>query len=152
MSFFKEGEYSEVINGSIKRWYNDRGDISSDSKGLAICGGLMKQSNQGVLLKWTQVAKRIDELIRQNKYLSPEEILQLDRYEKHELARNIVSFYSNKSRDNIMLFSGDPVMDYNGCVREIEEKLESDVLVEQIRNDMIAVFAQMEKKDTPQYR
>ena len=132
--------------------YNDRGDISSDSKGLAICGGLMKQSNQGVLLKWTQVAKRIDELIRQNKYLSAEEILQLDRYEKHELARNIVSFYSNKNRENIMLFSGDPVMDYSGCVKEIEEKLEHADIVERIKNDMIRLFAQMEKTNTPQYR
>lgn len=45
--------------------------------------------NEKVLLKWTDVAKRIDTLIREDKYLSKEEQNLLDWYEKCQIASAI---------------------------------------------------------------
>lgn len=48
--------------------YGSRIEKNSDGKGLAIGGDLINKSDM-VLLTWTDVAKRIDTLIRNDKYL-----------------------------------------------------------------------------------
>ena len=124
---------------------NDRGEVWSDSKGLAICGGLMKRSNQAVLLKWTQVARRIDELIKQNKYLTSEEALQLDRYEKRQIAVCINGFYDHYNRDR-------SVLGVNLGVQDIEKNLDDKNFVESVRENMVELFSQIPKDDSPRYR
>ncbi|MBP5236809.1 MAG: hypothetical protein J6128_04665, partial [Clostridia bacterium] len=66
--------------------YNDRGNRSHDGKGLSIAGGLDKFNSRDVLLSWSQVAKRVDDLIRKNRYLISKEVEQLDFYEKKQVA------------------------------------------------------------------
>ena len=63
-----------------------------DSKGWVIYGGL-QNSSMGMHLKWSQVAKRIDELIRQGKYLTDEDKAEMDNYERHEVAYYIKRFF-----------------------------------------------------------
>ena len=105
----------------------------------------MKRSNQAVLLKWTQVARRIDELIKQNKYLTPEESLQLDRYEKRQIAVCINGFYDHYNRDR-------SVLGLNLDVRDIEKNLDDKNFVESVRQNMVELFSQIPKDDSPRYR
>lgn len=52
-----------------------------------------------MLLSWAQVANRIDELIRSDRYLTAKEVEHLDAYEKEQIARRIVNFYYGKSAE-----------------------------------------------------
>ena len=59
----------------------------------------MQTRETGILLKWNQAAKRIDDLIRQGRYLTEFEKTDLDRYEREKIAWDIKNFYSNKMLD-----------------------------------------------------
>lgn len=58
------GGHSHAVSGS------DHSDESHDAKGIK----LQKADCQPVLLNWSQVATQIDQLIRRERYLTPEEI------------------------------------------------------------------------------
>ena len=103
--------------------YNDRGETESSGKGLAICGGLMKNSDQKILLKWSQVAKRIDELIRQDKYLGETEKTLLDSFEARRIAQEIIYFYSSKTLDIIRPYDGDSIGDFWKVVDQLEKQV-----------------------------
>ena len=119
--------------------YNHRGDVSSDGKGLAICGGLMKQGNQTVVLKWTQVAKRIDELIRAGKYLSEKDKANLDNYERREIAQNIRSFYYHVPEGTPLPFTKGGLFDYTKEAEDIEKQIESKERLDEIVDMMLEV-------------
>ena len=89
---FLSGEYG--IGGS----YGDRIMEEHSGKGLLIGGGL-DSCGSGTLLTWSKVADRIDDLIRENRYLSRQEIKKLDLYEKQIVIRNIKFFFSSKSAE-----------------------------------------------------
>ena len=103
--------------------YNDRGETESSGKGLAICGGMMKNSDQKILLKWSQVAKRIDELIRQDKYLGETEKTLLDSFEARRIAQEIIYFYSSKTLDIIRPYDGDSIGDFWKVVDQLEKQV-----------------------------
>ena len=110
------------IGGAI----TDRGGNEHDSKGLALAGGLDRLAKPDILLKWTQVEKRIDELIRNDRYLTEKESQSLDRYELKQLARGVQSFYSGKDAGIPRPFSElkDPFFDdkTDEIIPQIEDK------------------------------
>ena len=77
-----------------------RGQEHHDGKGLVIYGGIQNRESS-TLFKWTHVAKRIDELIRQDRYLNEQEVAGLDNYEKRQLMRYIKSVYELQIHDAI---------------------------------------------------
>ena len=89
---FLSHEYG--IGGS----YGGRTYVDHNGKGLMLGGGLHRPS-EGILLKWTQVAKRTGELIAQNRYLNKEEIDGLDGYEKRQIALAIRHFFIDRSEE-----------------------------------------------------
>ena len=78
------------------------GRIGNDhsSKGLVVFGGLGREDS-AAFLKWNQVAKRIDELIREDKYLTDKEISNLNNYEKWQLTRYIMSVFDLQIHDAV---------------------------------------------------
>ncbi len=89
---FLKDEYG--IGGSSSERY----DESHDGKGLVIAYGSMMEKNK-VLLKWNEVAKRIDALVRAGKFMSEKEIAGLDNYEKRQVARAVQGFYLDRPAD-----------------------------------------------------
>ena len=78
------------------------GRIGNDhsGKGLVVFGGLGR-GDSAAFLKWNQVAKRIDELIREDKYMTDKEIANLDNYEKWQLTRYIQSVFELQIHDAV---------------------------------------------------
>ncbi len=78
------------------------GRIGNDhsGKGLVVFGGLGR-GDSAAFLKWNQVAKRIDELIREDKYMTDKEIANLDNYEKWQLTRYIQSVFELQIHDDV---------------------------------------------------
>ncbi len=98
---FLKNDYG--IGGS----YDGRVDKEYDSKGLAI-GYSSIFVNEKILLKWIDVAKRIDTLIRRDRYLSGKEQTLLDWYERTQVARAIQGFYSNRGEEVMRPYEYDP--------------------------------------------
>ena len=132
---FLSDEYG--IGGS----YGGRQDESHDSKGLALAGGLDKNGVRNVLLSWAQVANRIDELIRSDRYLTAKEVEHLDAYEKEQIARRIVNFYYGKSAEAPCPFEKkDKVYFGSAAEKEVYQQLDDAERVNEIIGMMQTVF------------
>jgi N12 class adenine-specific DNA methylase len=70
-----------------------------DSKGISLSRGSILTPYDKVLLSWPKVAKRIGELISENRYMSKQELEYISEYEKEVLANKIYNFYLNKPEE-----------------------------------------------------
>ena len=109
-------------------------DMQADAKGLHI-----HRKKDSVTLKWTAVAKRIDELIALERYLSKHERAYLPEYEKDVLAREIYHFYSNQSESVARPYPFGA--DYYAGTKAIRPQLDMPERVEEILSVMAEVLA-----------
>ena len=108
------------------------------AKGLKLRRGYQEGTPQ-LLLKWSQVAKRIEELIEANRYMTAKELEYLPEYEKHILTREIYHFYSDQPEQVIRPYERGAV--YDEAIRQIRPQLEEKKRVEQLVEEMSAVLA-----------
>ena len=102
----------------------DRFGDDHNAKGWVIYGGLCR-SNVGMHLKWSQVAKRIDEFIRKGVYLSDKDKAEMDNYERKDIGWKIKSFYSDKMLDVRYPYDVKTTTDFWGAVNDIAKQIES---------------------------
>ena len=82
------GEYSGHSSG------ND--DVTYQlSKGVSFSHGSITAPYAKVELKWNAVEKRVSTMIAQGRFLTDEDRAAMPQYEKHQLARNIRTFFEN---------------------------------------------------------
>ena len=115
-----------------------RTDNQHDGKGIVLYGGLQNRET-GVLLKWSQVAKRIDDLIRSGKYLTEEEKAGFDKFERREIAANIRSFYYHVPEGTPLPFRDQGFYEHWKEVDDIEKQIESKERLDEIVEMMQAV-------------
>ena len=70
----------------------DYTDSNYDHKGLKLTLKSPDSPPYSILLKWNQVATRVDRLLRENRYLSSDELAKIPEYELDHVCRAIVSF------------------------------------------------------------
>lgn len=109
-------------------------DMQADAKDLHI-----HRKEDSVTLKWTAVAKRIDELIALGRYLSKHERAYLPEYEKDVLAREIYHFYSNQPESVVRPYPFGA--DYYAGTKAIRPQLDMPERVEEILSVMAEVLA-----------
>ena len=120
---FLKNEYG--IGGKMPGVSGEHGSSEShDAKGIQ----LRKSSCPDVLLKWNQVAERIDGLIQMNRYLTPEKQALYEKKEVQDSARNTDydTYNSIKAAhpDEIVLFQvGDFFELYDEDARQAAENL-----------------------------
>ncbi len=88
MTFLKH-EYG--ISGSYDGYRNE----SHDGKGIAFSHGNLMQPYAQTLLKWNEVEKRIDKLIKRGVYLNPKEIENIPNYEREQVATAVHNAFLN---------------------------------------------------------
>ena len=83
---FLKQEYGDGGHGytGFNEWH--------DSKGITYSRGFMATPYDKVLLPWSKVAKRIEGLIRDNRYMTEKELAHIPVYEQEHLAREICRF------------------------------------------------------------
>ncbi len=118
--------------------YGSRIEKNSDGKGLAIGSDILNKSDM-VLLSWTDVAKRIDTLIRNDKYLNEAEIAHLDDYEKEQIANSIQHFFDSKPFETPRPY-GKTEGFFESKAKEIVPQLDSPERVAEIIQMMQSVF------------
>lgn len=109
-------------------------EVDSDKKGLCI-----HRKEDSVTLKWKAAAKRIDELIALERYLSKSEKAYLPEYEKEILATEIYSFYTNQPESVVHPYPFETNY-YNG-IKAIRPQLDMPERVEEILCVMAEVLA-----------
>ena len=108
------------------------------AKGLKLSRGYQEGAPQ-LLLKWSQAAKRIEELIAADRYMTAKELEYLPEYEKHILTREIYHFYSDQPEEVIRPYARGAM--YDEAIRQIRPQLEEKKRVEQLAEEMSSVLA-----------
>lgn len=109
-----------------------------DSRGLKLHRGYGSEA-PALLLKWSRVAKRIDELIEANRYMTEKEKAGIPEYEKRVLAREIYSFYHNQPENIIRPYPQGG--DYDTAEHEILQQLDNHERMEELLVAMQKVVA-----------
>lgn len=85
---YGEGGQSHALSGADKS-YADYG-----AKGLKLARGDYGSSLAEVLLKWPKVAKRVERLIENDKFLKAADYSRMPEYEREQMASRVIGFYS----------------------------------------------------------
>lgn len=146
-SYFLQGHSRREQEEFLKEEYGMGGrspilsgtGISEDhsAKGLKLSRGYQEGAPQ-LILKWSQVAKRIEELIAADRYMTAKELEYLPEYEKHILTREIYHFYSDQPEEVIRPYAREAV--YDEAIRQIRPQLEEKKRVEQLAEEMHSVL------------
>ena len=129
-SYFLQGHSRREQEAFLKEEYgmggrspilSERESAKSIVQRIKLSRGYQEGAPQ-LLLKWSQVAKRIEELIAAERYMTAKELEYLPEYEKHILTREIYHFYSDQPEEVIRPYERGAV--YDEAVRQIRPQLE----------------------------
>ena len=127
------GEYSGHSGGNDNLTHT-RG------KGIEFSHGSITAPYAKVTLKWPEAAKRIGELISQNKFLSDADRAAMPKYEQGRLARQIVNFFMDTPEDVVRPFSQNAIADYWECVKAVTVQLSDADRVLEIYQNMLPAW------------
>ena len=109
-----------------------------DGKGIEYSRGTIGRPYDKVKLSWTQVARRIEKLIAENRYMSQSELDYYPEYEKRVLARKITLFFERVPEGTLKPFPKG--MYWNDSVDIIRTILDDPEQVQKLISDMNAVL------------
>ena len=125
--------------------------VNKTTKGIEFSHGSVMEPYAKVLIKWSDVAKRIDTLIKQNKFVTQEDIDAIPNIYKNEISRDLESFFEDLSENNAKPYPND-IEPYK-ISRIIKAQLDNPQALNDIENMMLNVLALMDKDDRMyQYR
>ena len=134
------GEYSGHSGGNDNLTHT-RG------KGIEFSHGSITAPYAKVTLKWPEAAKRIGELISQNKFLSDADRAAMPKYEREQLARKIVNFFMDTPEDVVRPFSQNAIADYWECVKTVAAQLLDADRVQEIYQNMLPAWESTKADD-----
>lgn len=125
--------------------------VNKTTKGIEFSHGSVMEPYAKVLIKWSDVAKRIDTLIKQNKFVTQEDIEAISDIYKNEITRDLESFFENLSENDAKPYPND-IEPYK-ISRVIKAQLDNPQALDDIENMMSNDLALMDKEDRMyQYR
>ena len=125
------GEYSGYGGG------ND--DVTYQlSKGVSFSHGSIAAPYAKVELKWSAVEKHVSAMIAQRRFLSEDDRAAMPQYEKHQLARNIRTFFENVPQEQPHPYPFG--FAYWDAVKLIEPQLDDPARVEEIYQMMVPIW------------
>ncbi|NLK37166.1 MAG: hypothetical protein GX299_03670, partial [Epulopiscium sp.] len=148
-AFFKQGHTAKEKADYLKNSFGWSGSgyqntsINFSAKGVDYSRGGMMKPYARVIENWGQVAKRVDKLIAENRYISKEELDYIPTYEKQIIARKIYSFYSYAPSDVERPFTlnEDRFSSNEKPVEEIMEQLDDSEFVDNLLGQMEYVLS-----------
>lgn len=125
--------------------------VNKTIKGIEFSHGSVMEPYAKVLIKWSDVAKRIDTLIKQNKFVTQEDIDAIPEIYKNEISRDLESFFEVLSENDAKPYPND-IEPYK-VSRIIKAQLDNPQALDDIENMMSNALALMDKEDRMyQYR
>ena len=124
------GSYPVIIGAGI--------DESHDGKGITITKGIGKE-NPHITLSWSQVEKRIGELIRMDRYLNPKEKERYPQWLESQEERRAKIEETKRNRE--ILSNAPPEQEVEPTEKEPEEEILQDVEYEYHLGDKVYIGA-----------
>lgn len=125
--------------------------VNKTIKGIEFSHGSVMEPYAKVLIKWSDVAKRIDTLIKQDKFVTQEDIDAIPDIYKNEITRDLESFFEGLSKNDVKPYPND-IEPYK-VSRVIKAQLDNPQALDDIENMMSNALALMDKDDRMyQYR
>lgn len=125
--------------------------VNKTTKGIEFSHGSVMEPYAKVLIKWSDVAKRIDTLIKQNKFVTQEDIDAIPDIYKNEITRDLESFFEGLSENDAKPYPND-IEPYK-ISRVIKAQLDNSQALDDIESMMSNALALMDKEDRMyQYR
>ena len=124
------GSYPVIIGAGI--------DESHDGKGITITKGIGKE-NPHITLSWSQVEKRIGELIRMDRYLNPKEKEHYPQWLESQEERRAKIEETKRNRE--ILSNAPPEQEVEPTEKEPEEEILQDVEYEYHLGDKVYIGA-----------
>ena len=124
------GSYPVIIGAGI--------DESHDGKGITITKGIGKEKPH-ITLSWSQVEKRIGELIRMDRYLNPKEKEHYPRWLESQEERRAKIEETKRNRE--ILSNAPPEQEVEPTEKEPEEEILQDVEYEYHLGDKVYIGA-----------
>ena len=125
--------------------------VNKTTKGIEFSHGSVMEPYAKVLIKWSNVAKRIDTLIKQDKFVTQEDIDAIPDIYKNEITRDLESFFEGLSENDAKPYPND-IEPYK-ISRVIKAQLDNPQALYDIENMMSNALALMDKDDRMyQYR
>ena len=125
--------------------------VNKTTKGIEFSHGSVMEPYAKVLIKWSDVAKRIDTLIKQNKFVTQEDIDAIPDIYKNEITRDLESFFEGLFENDAKPYPND-IEPYK-ISRVIKAQLDNPQALDDIENMMSNALALMDKEDRMyQYR
>ena len=119
--------------------------VNKTTKGIEFSHGSVMEPYAKVLIKWSDVAKRIDALIKQNKFVTQEDIDAIPDIYKNEITRDLESFFEGLSENDAKPYPND-IEPYK-ISRVIKAQLDNPQALDDIENMMSNALALMDKED-----
>lgn len=129
---FLKQEYG--MGGSLSDYLGERFYQNRNAKGYTI-----QWKNYETTLKWTAVAKRIEELISVGRYMTEKELAYIPEYERMILARSIYNFFYRQPETVLRPYPFG--MEYHKAVEQIRPQLDDPDRVKEILSMMEEVLA-----------
>lgn len=129
---FLKQEYG--MGGSLSDYLGERFYQNRNAKGYTI-----QWKNYETTLKWTAVAKRIEELISVGRYMTEKELEYIPEYEKGVLARGIYNFFYHQPETFLRPYPYGS--DYHRAIDQIRPQLDDPDRVKEILSMMEEVLA-----------
>ena len=136
---FLKDEYG--IGGYGYTGYNE----SHDSKGIVFKREHEKRVYDTVNLTWSNVAKRIDSLIKSDRYMSQKELEYIHEYERNHIARQIYNFYYRRPQEVERPYPYGE--EYTEATENIKKQLENPESVSSMLNQMSKVMEKTSSTD-----
>ena len=129
---FLKQEYG--MGGSVTDYLGERFHQNRNAKGYTI-----QWKNYETTLKWTAVAKRIEELIVVGRYMTERELAYIPEYERMILARSIYNFFYHQPETFLRPYPYGS--DYHRAIDQIRPQLDDPDRVKEILSMMEEVLA-----------
>ena len=143
-AFFLQGHSNKERADFLKQKYGIWGSESDYlgekfDRGTSAKGYFIKWKDYETTLKWTAVAKRIEELISVGRYMTEKELAYIPEYEKSVLSRNIYNFFYHQPETFLRPYPSG--MDYYKAIKQIRPQLDDSNRVKEILSMMEEVLA-----------
>ena len=132
-------DFLKHYHGEYSGYSGENDDVTYQlSKGVSFSHGSIAAPYAKVELKWSAVEKHVSAMIAQGRFLSEDDRAAMPQYEKHQLARNIRTFFENVPQEQPHPYPFS--FDYWDAVKVIEPQLDAPTRVEEIYQMMVPIW------------
>ena len=134
----KEREnYLKKYHGEYSGSHSGNDDLTYTYKGLTFSHGSLTAPYAKVEMKWNAAAKRVRDLIAQNKFLYEGDREKMPDYERKQLSKLVYHSFFGVSDDQPKPYSHNGLTDYWENIKEIQLQLTDPLWVKEIYENMM---------------